>query len=178
MQEMKARMNETLEDFDAIIVGAGQAGPPLGAQRARAGQRVVIVERHLIGGTCLNVGCTPTKTMIASAYAAHMIGRAADFGVNLPGRALVDLAAVQRRARNLVEPGRRALEDWLAGIDRCTIVHGHARFVGPRELTVGDRRLRAQKVFLNVGGRAGVPAWSGLSDVPWLSSTDMLSLKE
>ena len=107
-----------------------------------------------------------------------MIGRAADFGVNLPGRASVDLATVQRRTRNLVEPGRRALEGWLAGINGCTIVRGHARFVGPRELAVGDRRLRAQKVFLNVGGRAGVPAWSGLSDAPWLSSTDMLSLKE
>src|ERR1700729_131749 len=106
MQETYARMSETLEDFDAIIVGAGQAGPPLAARLAGAGQRLVIVERHLIGGTCLNVGCTPTKTMIASAYAAHMIGRAADFGINLPGRASVDLAAVQRRARNLVEPGR------------------------------------------------------------------------
>jgi|ERR1700733_11845465 pyruvate/2-oxoglutarate dehydrogenase complex dihydrolipoamide dehydrogenase (E3) component len=82
-----------------------------------------------------------------------MIGRAADFGVNLPGRASVDLATVQRRTRNLVEPGRRALEGWLAGINGCTIVRGHARFVGPRELAVGDRRLRAQKVFLNVGGR-------------------------
>src|SRR6202012_3057361 len=163
MQETKARMNETSEDFDAIIVGAGQAGPPMAARLAGAGMRVAIIERHLIGGTCLHVGCTPTKTMIASAYSAHMFSRAADFGINLPGRASVDLAAVQRRARNLVEPGRRALEGWLAGIDGCTIVRGHARFVGPRELTVGDRRLRAPKVFLDVGGRAAIPQWSSLS---------------
>jgi pyruvate/2-oxoglutarate dehydrogenase complex dihydrolipoamide dehydrogenase (E3) component len=168
----------TIADFDAIIVGAGQAGPPLAARLAGAGMSVAIVERHLIGGTCLNVGCTPTKTMNASAYAAHMIGRAADFGVNLLGRVTVDLVAVQRRARDLVEPRRRALEGWLAGIDGCSIVRGHARFVGPRELAVGDRRLRAQKVFLDVGGRAGVPDWQGLSDVPWLSSTDMLSLQD
>jgi pyruvate/2-oxoglutarate dehydrogenase complex dihydrolipoamide dehydrogenase (E3) component len=178
MQETKARMNETLEDFDAIIVGAGQAGPPLAARLAGAGQRVVIVERHLIGGTCLNVGCTPTKTMIASAYAAHLARRGSDFGVHASGPVTVDLAAVQQRARDLVEPRRRAMEESLSGIEGCEIVRGHARFVGPREIVVGERRLRAHKVFLDVGGRASAPQWPGLGDVPWLSSTDMLSLKE
>jgi pyruvate/2-oxoglutarate dehydrogenase complex dihydrolipoamide dehydrogenase (E3) component len=171
-------MNGTPEDFDAIIVGAGQAGPPLAARLAGAGQRVAIVERHLIGGTCLNVGCTPTKTMIASAYAAHVARRGSDFGVHVPGPVAVDLAAVQQRARDLVEPRRRAMEQWLSGIEGCEIVRGHARFVGPREIVVGERRLRAHKVFLDVGGRASAPQWPGLGDIPWLSSTDMLSLKE
>jgi pyruvate/2-oxoglutarate dehydrogenase complex dihydrolipoamide dehydrogenase (E3) component len=166
------------EDFDAVIVGAGQAAPPLAARLAGAGQRVAIVERHLIGGTCLNVGCTPTKTMVASAYAAHMARRAADYGICTTGPVTVDLAAVQRRARDLVEPRRRALEEWLSGIEGCEIVRGHARFVGPRELAVGERRLRAHRVFLDVGGRASAPPWPGLEEVPWLSSTDMLSLKE
>jgi pyruvate/2-oxoglutarate dehydrogenase complex dihydrolipoamide dehydrogenase (E3) component len=166
------------EDFDAIIIGTGQAGPPLAARLGGAGQSVAIVERHLIGGTCLNVGCTPTKTMIASAQVAHIARRASDFGVHATGPVTVDLAAVQRRARDLVEPGRRALEEWLAGIGGCEIVRGHARFVGPREIAVGERRLRAHKVFINVGGRASAPTWPGLDEVPWLSSTDMLSLKE
>jgi pyruvate/2-oxoglutarate dehydrogenase complex dihydrolipoamide dehydrogenase (E3) component len=166
------------EDFDAIIVGAGQAAPPLAARLAGAGQRVAIVERHLIGGTCLNVGCTPTKTMVARAYAAHMARRAADYGIHSPGPVTVDLAAVQRRARDLVEPRRRALEEWLSGIKGCEIVRGHARFVGPRELAVAERRPRAQKVFLDVGGRASAPPWPGLDEIPWLSSTDMLSLKD
>src|ERR1700753_583188 len=92
------------EDFDAIIIGVGQAAPPMAARLASAGMSVAIVERHLIGGTCLNVGCTPTKTMIASAHAAHLVRRAEDFGVKLPGPVSVELAAIQRRARDLVEP--------------------------------------------------------------------------
>jgi pyruvate/2-oxoglutarate dehydrogenase complex dihydrolipoamide dehydrogenase (E3) component len=166
------------EDFDAIIVGAGQAAPLLAARLAGAGQRVAIVERHLIGGTCLNVGCTPTKTMVASAYAAHMARRAADYGIRTSGAVNVDLAAIQRRARDLVEPRRRALEEWLSSIEGCEIVRAHARFVGPRELAAGERRLRAHRVFLDVGGRASAPPWPGLDQVPWLSSTGMLSLKE
>jgi pyruvate/2-oxoglutarate dehydrogenase complex dihydrolipoamide dehydrogenase (E3) component len=167
-----------VEDFDAIIVGAGQAGPPLAARLAGVGQRLAIIERLLIGGACLNVGCTPTKTMIASAYAAHMARRASEFGVHAPGPVSVDLAAARRRARDIVEPRRRALEDWLSGIDGCEIVRGHARFVGPREIAVGERRFRAHKIFLDVGGRANTPPWPGLDEVPWLSSTDMLSLGE
>src|ERR1700722_13485933 len=160
MQETKARMNETLEDFDAIIVDAGQAGPPLAARLAGAGQRVVIIERHLIGGTCLNVGCSPTKTMIASAYAAHLARRGSDFGVHASGSVTVDLAAVQQRARDLVEPRRRAMEEWLSGIEGCEIVRGHARFVGPREIFVGERRLGPAKVLLSRGRRGRAPAWS------------------
>jgi pyruvate/2-oxoglutarate dehydrogenase complex dihydrolipoamide dehydrogenase (E3) component len=131
-------LNGTTEDFDGIIVGAGQAGPPLAARLAGAGQRVAIVERHLIGGTCLNVGCTPTKTMVASAYAAHMARRAPDFGVTASGPVAVDIKTVRRRVEGVV----------------------------------------AHKVFLDVGGRAAAPPWLGLDDVPWLSSTDMLSLGE
>jgi len=102
--------------------------------------------------------------MIASAYAAHMPRRASEFGVYAPGPVSVDLAAAQRRARDIVEPRRRALEDWLSGIDGCKIVRGHARFVGLREIAVGERRLRAHNVFLDVGGRASAPSWPGLDE--------------
>lgn len=169
-------MAATVEEFDAIVIGAGQAGPPLVARLAAAGQRVAVIERALIGGTCLNVGCTPTKTMIASAYAAHMVRRASDFGIKLPGPVAVDLGAIRRRTIAVVAQRRRELEEWLAGINGCEIIRGHARFVGMREITVNDRWLRAHRIFIDVGGRTSVPTWPALDEVPWLSSTGMLSL--
>lgn len=167
-----------VEEFDAIVVGVGQAAPPLAAGLAGAGNHVAVIERKLMGGTCVNVGCTPTKTMVASAYAAHVARRAADFGVHASSPFTVDLNAVQRRASAVVTRRREGLESWLGGIDGVTMIHGHAHFVGQREIEVNGRKLSAHKVFLDVGGRVSTPSWSGLAEVPWLSSTDMLSLKE
>jgi pyruvate/2-oxoglutarate dehydrogenase complex dihydrolipoamide dehydrogenase (E3) component len=169
-------MNETLSTFDAIVVGAGQAGPSLAARLAAAGNRIAVVERHQFGGTCVNVGCTPTKSMVASAYVAHLARRGGDFGIKTSGPVDVDLKAVRERVDGIVGPRRLRIETWLADLPGCTIIRGHARFVAPGVLTVGDQRLTAPQIFLNVGGRAAAPALPGIDEIPWLSSTDILAL--
>ncbi len=165
------------EAFDAIIIGAGQAGPALAVRLAGAGQRVALVERHLVGGTCVNTGCRPTKTLVASARVAHLARRAADFGVTLPGPVGIDFAAVRGRVRGVVEEARHGLEDWLRDTPGCTLIRGHARFRSPREVEVGDRVLEAGRVFLNVGARAAVPDLPGIGSIPFLTNTSLLALE-
>ena len=116
--------------FDAIVIGAGQAGPPMVGRLAAAGQKVALIERKLIGGTCVNTGCTPTKTLVASAHAAHLARRAADFGVSV-GPVGVDFAAVMARKNQVVGNSRGRLTDWLRGMADCTLIEGHARFLSP-----------------------------------------------
>ena len=141
--------------FDAIIVGTGQAGPPLAGRLTAAGMTVAIVERKHVGGTCVNTGCKPTKTMVASAYAAHMARRAADFGVKLGGGTVgVDMKAVKARKDAVALGSRKDLETWLAGMEKCTFLRGHARLASPRSVTVDGETLEAERIFLNVGGRA------------------------
>lgn len=118
--------------FDAIVIGAGQAGPPMVGRLASAGQKVALVERKLIGGTCVNTGCTPTKTLVASAYAAHLARRAEDFGVTA-GPVGVDFAAVMARKNKVVGNSRSGLTAWLRGMANCTLLEGHARFLSPRQ---------------------------------------------
>jgi pyruvate/2-oxoglutarate dehydrogenase complex dihydrolipoamide dehydrogenase (E3) component len=161
--------------FDAIVVGAGQAGPPLAGRLTAAGHRVAVVERKLIGGTCVNTGCIPTKTLVASAHAAHLARRGADFGVGT-GSVSVDMGLVKARKDGIMLKDRRGVEDWLAGMDGCTVVRGHARFEDPHTLRVGDELLRADRIFLNVGGRAVVPDIAGLSDVDFLTNVSILDL--
>ncbi|MGZ4564962.1 MAG: FAD-containing oxidoreductase [Mycobacterium sp.] len=161
--------------FDAIIVGAGQAGPPLAGRLTAAGQRVALVERKLIGGTCVNTGCIPTKTLVASAYAAHLARRGADFGV-ATGPVSVDMAKVKARKDEIMLGDRKGVEDWLAGMDGCTVFRGHARFEDPHTLRVDDHVLHADRIFLNVGGRAVVPDIPGLSDVEFLTNVSILEL--
>ena len=120
-----------MREFDAIIIGAGQAGPSLAGRLTGAGMTVAFVERKLFGGTCVNTGCTPTKTLVASAYAAHLARRAADFGVLLEGPVRVDMKRVKARADAVVAGSRRGVEKWLRGMEGCTVVEGHARFEGP-----------------------------------------------
>src|SRR5690606_16192289 len=162
--------------FDAIIVGAGQAGPPLAGRLTQAGRSVALVERKLFGGTCVNTGCMPTKTLVASARAAHMARRAADFGVLLDGAVRVDMAKVKSRADTVIANARRGVREWLDGMDGCTVVEGHARFEDPGTLRVGDERMSAPQVFLDVGGRAATPDIPGLDTIPWLSNTSILAL--
>jgi pyruvate/2-oxoglutarate dehydrogenase complex dihydrolipoamide dehydrogenase (E3) component len=171
-------VNQVPNAFDAIIVGAGQAGPSLAARLSAAGKRVAIVERHQFGGTCVNVGCTPTKAMVASAYVAHLARRAGDFGIKIPHPIDVDLKAVRDRVAAIVEPHRRNIETWLAELPGCTMIRGHARFLKPGVLVVGDQQLTAPMIFLNVGGRATAPALPGIEDIPWLSSSGILALDE
>jgi pyruvate/2-oxoglutarate dehydrogenase complex dihydrolipoamide dehydrogenase (E3) component len=163
------------ERFDAIIVGAGQAGPPLAGRLTAAGQRVAIVERKLIGGTCVNNGCIPTKTLVASAHAAHLAHRSSEYGV-ATGSISVDMAKVKARKDGIMLADRKGVEDWLQGMDGCTVVRGHAHFEDPHTVRVGDDVLHADRIFLNVGGRAIVPDISGLSDVEFLTNVSILEL--
>lgn len=163
------------EHFDAIIVGAGQAGPPLAGRLTTAGQRVAVVERKLIGGTCVNTGCIPTKTLVASAHAAHLARRGADYGVGT-GPVSVDMAKVKARKDEIMLGDRKGVEDWLEGMNGCTVFRGHAVFQDPHTLRVGDDVLHADRIFLNVGGRAVVPDIPGLSDVDFLTNVSVLEL--
>ena len=163
------------ERFDAIIVGAGQAGPPLAGRLTSAGQRVAIIERKLIGGTCVNTGCIPTKTLVASAHAAHLARRGAEYGVGT-GPVSVDMAKVKARKDGIMLTDRKGVESWLDGMDGCTVFRGHARFEDPHTVTVNGDLLRADRIFLNVGGRAVVPDIPGLSDVEFLTNVSILEL--
>ncbi len=163
------------EHFDAIIVGAGQAGPPLAGRLTAVGQRVAVVERKLIGGTCVNTGCIPTKTLVASAHAAHLARRGAEYGVGT-GSVSVDMAKVKARKDEIMLGDRKGVEDWLEGMTGCTVVRGHAVFQDPHTIRVGDDVLHGDRIFLNVGGRAVVPDIPGLSDVDFLTNVSILEL--
>ena len=162
--------------FDAIVIGAGQAGPFLAGRLSAAGKTVALVERHLFGGTCVNTGCMPTKTLVASAYAAHLARRGADYGVAFDGPVRVDMARVKARADTVASTARASVEKRLRGLTGCTVIQGHARFDGPDRVRVGDRQLTAPRIFINVGGRAAVPPLPGIADVTWLTNTSILAL--
>jgi pyruvate/2-oxoglutarate dehydrogenase complex dihydrolipoamide dehydrogenase (E3) component len=162
--------------FDAIIIGAGQAGPALARRLAAAGWRVAIAERHRFGGTCVNAGCTPTKALVASAYAVHMARRGADFGVNVPGPVSVDMRRVKARMEGIRGTSSAAVERSLRSTSGITVYQGHARFTGPRALTVGAERLESDRIFINVGARPAVPAIPGMDEVSCLTSTSILDL--
>jgi pyruvate/2-oxoglutarate dehydrogenase complex dihydrolipoamide dehydrogenase (E3) component len=161
---------------DAIIIGTGQAGPPLAARLAAAGKTVAVIERHLFGGTCVNTGCMPTKTLVASAYAAHLVRRGADFGVVFDKAPRVDMARVKARADTVVANARGGVEKWLRGLNGCTVIQGQARFEGPDRVRVGDDLFVAPQIFINVGGRAFVPPFPGIEQVSYLTNTSMLAL--
>ena len=162
--------------FDAIVIGAGQAGPSLAARLAEAGRTVALIERKYLGGTCVNAGCMPTKTMVASAYAAHMARRAADYGVTIGGAVGIDMKRVMARKGKVTLDARQGLDDWLRPMKNCTLISGHARFVSPHEVEVSGERLSAENIFLNVGGRASVPSMPGIDTVPFLTNSSILSL--
>lgn len=166
-----------MKRFDAIIIGAGQAGPSLASRLTAAGKTVALIERKHVGGTCVNTGCMPTKAMVASAYAAHLARRGADYGV-VTGEVSIDFARVMARKDKVRFDARKGNEDWLAGMKGLTFIRGHARFESPTEIRVGEERLSAGQIFLNVGGRAVVPDFSGIGDVPHLDNVSMMELTE
>ena len=168
-------MPTAAETFDAIIVGAGQAGPPLAGRLTTAGQTVAVIERKLVGGTCVNSGCIPTKTLVASAHAAHTARRGADYGVGT-GKVAVDMRKVKARKDEIMLDDRHGVESWLEGMDNCTLIRGHARFEDPHTVRVADQILKADKIFLNVGGRAVVPDMPGLSDIDYMTNVGVLDL--
>jgi pyruvate/2-oxoglutarate dehydrogenase complex dihydrolipoamide dehydrogenase (E3) component len=153
--------------FDAIIIGTGQSGPALAHRFAKAGKRVAIVERKRFGGTCVNNGCIPTKTLIASARAAHVARRAAEFGVMIEGPIRVDMKAVKARKDAIVKVSNEGVEAGLREDPNITVYVGHARFVGPKQVTAGAEVLEAEQIFINVGGRADVPPVPGIDSIPF-----------
>ena len=162
--------------FDAIIIGTGQAGPNLARGLAAAGMQVAIIERGRFGGTCVNTGCIPTKTMVASAYAAHLARRAADFGVYTQGNIAVDMARVKRRKDAVSAASRDGLESSLKNLQNATVFQGHARFESPGTVRVGEELLTAERIFLNVGARASVPPMPGLDQIRYLTNSSIMEL--
>jgi len=163
------------DSFDAIIIGTGQAGPFLAVRLAGTGMNVAIIERKLFGGTCVNTGCIPTKTLVASAYAAHMARRAADFGVEA-GPVSVDMKRVKARKDAISAKSRTGVEGMLRGTKNVTVYQGSARFESAREVSVGAARLTAERIFINVGGRAVIPDLPGLADVSYLTNSSMMDV--
>ncbi len=165
-----------IERCDALIIGTGQAGPSLAARLAAAGKKVVITERHKFGGTCVNNGCIPTKTLVASAYAARVAQRASEYGVTISGGVGVDMKRVKARKDEVVARSNKGVEGWLKGLENCTVVEGHARFESPRTVRVGDRVFEADKIFINVGGRASIPSVAGLDQIKFLTNSSMMDV--
>ncbi|MGA3033315.1 MAG: FAD-containing oxidoreductase [Terracidiphilus sp.] len=168
-------MTGTIKHFDAIIIGTGQAGPPMAARFADAGKTVAIIERGKFGGTCVNTGCTPTKTLVASAYAIHIAGRGAEYGFST-GDVRVDMKQVKARKDAASATSSKGVEDWLRGMTNCTVIQGQARFQSPNTVVVNDEILQADKIFINVGGRARVPEMPGIHDVPFLTNSSMMDI--
>jgi pyruvate/2-oxoglutarate dehydrogenase complex dihydrolipoamide dehydrogenase (E3) component len=164
------------EQFDAIVIGTGQSGPSLAARMAREGWKTAIVERGAFGGTCVNTGCIPTKTLVASARAAFVARRGADYGVVVPGPVSVDMKKVKARKDSVAGASTASVEKWLRGTSNLEVIQGHARFVGPTAIRVGDRVLEARRIAINVGARPVVPRWPGLDTVPWLTSSTMMDV--
>jgi len=162
--------------FDAIIIGTGQAGPSLAARCAAAGMTVAIIERHKFGGTCVNTGCIPTKTLVASAYAAHLARRGPEFGFIVNGDVRVDMKRVKTRKDEISGRSNKGVEKWLRGLENCTVIYGHARFESSCTVVVNDEVLEADKIFINVGGRASVPAMPGIKDVPFLTNSSIMNV--
>src|SRR5437764_2372109 len=162
--------------YDAIVIGAGQAGPSLAVRLAKAGLKTALIEREHLGGTCVNDGCIPTKTLVASARAAHVARRAADWGVRIDGAISVDMKAVKARKDRVVADSIAGLAKWMASTPGVTLLWGHARFVAANAVEVDGARLEAPRIFINVGGRPVLPTWDGIASVPVLTNVSMMAI--
>jgi pyruvate/2-oxoglutarate dehydrogenase complex dihydrolipoamide dehydrogenase (E3) component len=165
-----------MPNHDAIVIGTGQSGPALARRLVAAGQKVAVIERKFFGGTCVNTGCTPTKALVASAYAAYLARRASDYGVTIAGPVSVDMQAVKARKDAIVGPSRRGVERSLRNLAGCTVYEGHARFVADKKVAVNGSMIEADHIFINVGGRASVPPIPGLDQVPYLTNSSMVDV--
>ena len=162
--------------FDAIVIGTGQAGPALAARLCAAGRKVAVIERGKFGGTCVNDGCTPTKTLIASAYAARVAARAAEYGVRIARKPGVNMKRVKARKDAVVAKSSTGVEKWMRGLENATVIKGHARFTGKNAIEVNGRALSAAQIFVNVGGRPLVPKMPGIERVPFLTNVSMMNV--
>jgi len=165
-----------MPNHDVIVIGTGQSGPALARRLVAAGQKVAVIERKFFGGTCVNTGCTPTKTLVASAYAAFLARRAGDYGVTIGGPVGVDMQAVKARKDAVVAPSRRGVERSLKTLEGCTVYEGHARFVADKKVAVNGSVLDADRIFINVGGRASIPPIPGLDQIPYFTNSSMLDI--
>jgi len=164
--------------FDAIIIGTGQSGPALAGRMSQEGLSVAIIERDRVGGTCVNVGCTPTKTMVGSARVAAFARRAKEFGIIIDGTIRTDMKLVKARKDKVAGDSNRSVTRWLEGMDNVELIRGHARFVEPHAVTVAGDVLEADKIILNVGARPRIPDWSGLDEVPYLTSSSVMEIEQ
>jgi len=162
--------------FDAIIIGTGQSGPFLATRLADTGAKVAIIERNFFGGTCVNTGCIPTKTMVASAYAAHLANRGSEYGVCLPGKVSVDMKRVHARMNEVRLTHRKGAEDRLRNHQNCVVYTGHGRFESAHEVSVGNQVLTADKIFINVGARAVVPPMPGVDQISYFTNSSILEI--
>jgi pyruvate/2-oxoglutarate dehydrogenase complex dihydrolipoamide dehydrogenase (E3) component len=165
-----------MPNYEAIVIGTGQSGPALARRLVAAGSKVAIIERKLFGGTCVNTGCTPTKTLIASAYAAHIARRAADYGVTIAEAVKVDMKAVKARKDAVVAPSHNGVERSLKTLAGCTVYEGHGRFVAEKKVVVNGSELTTDRIFINVGARAAIPPIPGLDRVPYLTNSSMMDI--
>jgi pyruvate/2-oxoglutarate dehydrogenase complex dihydrolipoamide dehydrogenase (E3) component len=164
-----------MKHYDAIIIGTGQAGPPLAARFAGAGKTVAIIERDKFGGTCVNTGCTPTKTLVASAYAIHVARRGAEYGFSI-GDMRVDMTRVKARKDAISERSSKGVEERLRGMTNCTVIQGQASFQSPNTVVVNNEVLQADKIYINVGGRARIPDMPGVHDIPFLTNSSIMDI--
>ncbi len=164
------------QKFDAIVIGAGQAGPSMAGRLTAAGKTVAMIERKLFGGTCVNTGCKPTKTMVASAYAMHQARRAAEYGFTTAGPVTADMKRIKARKDQVTLDSRAGIEGWLDGMKGCTVFRGHARFVSPHEVSVDGETLSADQIFINVGGRANVPPMPGIDQISYLTNSTIMDV--
>jgi pyruvate/2-oxoglutarate dehydrogenase complex dihydrolipoamide dehydrogenase (E3) component len=163
-------------DHDAVIIGTGQSGPSLARRLVAAGQKVAVIERKFFGGTCVNTGCTPTKTLVASAYAAFLARRAGDYGVTIGGPVGVDMKAVKARKDAIASASRRGVERSLKTLEGCSVYEGHARFAADKKVAVNGFELGADRIFINVGGRASIPPIPGLDRIPYFTNSSMMDI--
>ncbi len=162
--------------YDAIVIGTGQAGPSLAGRMDREGMKVAVIERDRVGGTCVNTGCIPTKTLVASARAAHMARRGAEFGVDIKGPIAVDMKRVKERMKTISGGSNQSLTEWLDGMENVDLIRGNARLLSPNRVGVNDLVLESDRIFLNVGGRAVVPSFPGIDEVPYFTNATMLEV--
>ncbi len=164
------------KQFDAIIIGTGQAGPPLAVRLANNGMQVAIIERQKFGGTCVNYGCIPTKALVANAHVIHTCRTAGDFGVVYNGRIDVDMNKVKSRKDQIVHDATTGVEQWLKNTDNCHVIEGHAKFKSNHSIEVNGKMLTANKIFINVGARASTPSIPGIDKIDYLTNSSILTL--
>jgi len=162
--------------FDAIVIGTGQSGPALAGRMSEAGMKVAVIERKLFGGTCVNTGCIPTKTLVASARAAHVARTGAEYGVVIGGAINVDMKKVKARKDEVSGTSNKNVESWIRGMGNVTVYRGHGRFESPNAVSVNGEILEADKIFINVGGRAFVPPMPGGEGLPYLTNIGMMEI--